>query len=328
MGNINELNILAIGGGKGGVGKSIISANIGFCLSQLGHKVVCLDADLGGANLHTLLGVKYPLVTLNDFFRKKVSHISDTLIETEFSNLYLISGANGILELANPKYAQKAKLINSLKTLEADYLILDLGAGSGYDVLDFFTMASGKIVVASPEPTSIQNVYGFLKIALVRALLRKFSYNKPLVELIKTSLHSSNASTSEKLMEELIEKATVLDNDVVRVFTETLNEFKVQLILNNISSENQKKTGTILETVADKFLSMRLMTAGSIHHDPYVSKSVIQMKPFMNLFPECQAARDIREIEEKLRMEFHGFHLKRNINAALRSIDPSMITHH
>ena len=87
MTELNKLNILAIGGGKGGVGKSVISANIGYCLSRLGHKVICLDSDLGGANLHTLLGIKYPPKTLHDYFQKKVQSLEDIVIKTDFPNL-------------------------------------------------------------------------------------------------------------------------------------------------------------------------------------------------------------------------------------------------
>lgn len=149
----------AVGGGKGGIGKSIVSLNLAYWLAKLNQKVVLVDADLGGANLHTLLGIKFVKYTLADYLNKRVKSLDDITITTPVSGLRLICGASDIVGLANPKYLQKQKIIKALQKLDADHLILDLGAGSNYDTLDFFLSCNYKIAVITPQPTALQNGY-------------------------------------------------------------------------------------------------------------------------------------------------------------------------
>jgi len=102
--------IWTIGGGKGGSGKSFITANIGICLSKLGVRVILIDADLGGANLHTFLGISPPALSLSDFMKRRVLNLCDILIPTSIPNLQLLSGAQDLLNASDAKSVQKRKL--------------------------------------------------------------------------------------------------------------------------------------------------------------------------------------------------------------------------
>ena len=115
--------IWAVGGGKGGTGKTVVTASIGILLAKAGKKVIIIDADLGGANLHTCLGIRHPSTTIADFLLKKVPSLDELLIETPIKNLSLISGANDFLTIANIPFAQKQKLIRYIKNLPSDYII-------------------------------------------------------------------------------------------------------------------------------------------------------------------------------------------------------------
>src|SRR5512140_2964865 len=96
--------VVAIGGGKGGIGKSLVSANLGIALAQRGAKTVIVDADLGGANVHTCLGLPQPTVSLSHFIEKRVEHLDQVLVPTGIERLQLISGAADTLDAANPKH--------------------------------------------------------------------------------------------------------------------------------------------------------------------------------------------------------------------------------
>ena len=162
-----ERVLLAVGGGKGGVGKTVITSSLGVALAGMGKKVVIVDTDFGGANLHTFLGIDNPDLTYLNFYMLEKSSLEEIILPTAVENLSFISGACGTLGLANPKYSQKVRFIQELKKIKADYILLDLGAGSSYNVVDYFLAAGEGIVVSSPEPASIQETYYFIRQASV-----------------------------------------------------------------------------------------------------------------------------------------------------------------
>ena len=120
----------------------------------VGRRVVLVDADLGGANLHTCLGVDLPRRTLSDFIERRIEHIEEIITPTGIQNLGLISGAMDHLDAANPRYAQKMRLLRHVQGMDVDYAILDLGAGTHLNVLDFFLVSDHGILVLVPEPTA------------------------------------------------------------------------------------------------------------------------------------------------------------------------------
>ena len=136
--------IIAVGGGKGGVGKSLVTSSLGISLAQHGQRVVVIDADLGGANLHTCLGLSTPVRTLSDFIARRVESIEDVVLETGVKNLRLISGAHDHLTASNLKYFQKTRLLSRIATVDADYILLDIGAGISFNIVDFFLIQTGK----------------------------------------------------------------------------------------------------------------------------------------------------------------------------------------
>lgn len=127
-----------IGGGKGGSGKSFLTTNIGISLSKLGAQVILVDADLGGANLHTLLGVSPPFPSLADFIQKKVQNLQDLLISPGIPKLKLLSGTQDLLNSADVKSLQRRKLLRAIRALGGDYILVDLGGGNAASVLDLF----------------------------------------------------------------------------------------------------------------------------------------------------------------------------------------------
>ena len=185
--------IWAIGGGKGGVGKSFVAGNLGILLAQRGFRVILADLDLGGANLHTWLGVNTPEQGVSEFVDRQVEQIHELLIPTSIPQLRLISGARDGVEIANLKHTQKMRFLMALKRLDTDFIIMDLGAGTAYNTIDFFLLAEKQLMVVIPEPTSIENAYRFLKNSFYRKL-RHTSSSFGLRNVVDQMLKNNNAS--------------------------------------------------------------------------------------------------------------------------------------
>ena len=113
-----------------------------------------------------------------------MDRLEDTIIPTQLEDIGLICGADDLLGAANPTYSQKIRLLNQIEALPAQYILLDLGAGTAFNLLDFFNYSPGKIVLFSPQTTSLQNAYGFIKNALYRKISREFSKDEEIINIL------------------------------------------------------------------------------------------------------------------------------------------------
>jgi flagellar biosynthesis protein FlhG len=178
--------VITVTSGKGGVGKSSISVNLGIQLSRLGKRVIILDADFGLANVEIMLGIrpKYNLADLI-FHGKSLQDI----ITNGPEQIGFISGGSGIQELTNITRDQILFLTKKLFELDqiADVIIVDTGAGINDSVLEFVTASTEVFLIATPEPTSITDAY-----ALLKTLNRKieFSTENTVLKMIANRVNS------------------------------------------------------------------------------------------------------------------------------------------
>ena len=298
--NKSTPKILAVGGGKGGAGKSVFSTIMAFWLARIGHRTVLMDVDLGGANLHTLLGIKSPDRTLNDFITRKFGELEDICIDTSEKNLRLISGASDVLSLANPHFSQKIKLMTHLSRLDADYVVLDLGAGTSFNVLDFFLVAHKKLIVLTPEPTSIQNAYIFVRNAVYRKLSRLSSKNPSLQALIKIAMDPKNVLKIRTIKElfQFIEESD--KTNIIEVLKKEIGDIHLGVVTNKVKNEKEENAGRIVQIVAEKYLTILSTDLGCVSYDSHIHTMVSDMIPLTNLDQSSQAYGNVYEIANKL----------------------------
>jgi len=298
--NKSTPKILAIGGGKGGAGKSVFSTILAFWLARIGNRTVLMDVDLGGANLHTLLGIKSPDRTLNDFITRKFGELEDICIDTSEKNLRLISGASDVLSLANPHFSQKIKLMTHLSRLDADYVVLDLGAGTSFNVLDFFLIAHKKIIVLTPEPTSIQNAYIFVRNTVYRKLSRLSSKNPSLQALIKIAMDPKNVLKIRTIKElfQFIEESD--EKNIIEVLKKEIGDIHLGVVTNMVKNEKEENAGRIVQIVAEKYLTIPSTDLGCVSYDNHIRTMVSDMTPLINLDQSSQAFGNVYEIANKL----------------------------
>ena len=165
MSQSSQMNpqVIAIGGAKGGVGRSVLTALTGIALANKGKRVALIDLDLGTSNLHTILGIMQPKHSLEEWVTGQETNLDVICSPTTIKNLSLISGSASILSPYDIAPHQYESLLKQSLTLEVDYVLVDLGAGIHPHTIDFFNIAGRSLMITSPEPTSIQNTYAFLK---------------------------------------------------------------------------------------------------------------------------------------------------------------------
>jgi flagellar biosynthesis protein FlhG len=162
--------VVAVGGAKGGIGKSTLSASTATALANLGYRVVAIDMDLGGAGLHLFLGVRTPAHTLGHWWHGGTNDLTAALHPTEHAMLSLIAGDASVLGSTNINHGQKQKLLRQIHRLPADFVVLDLGGDTSFNTLDFFLFADHRLVVTTADPASVLEAYSFIKVALLRRL--------------------------------------------------------------------------------------------------------------------------------------------------------------
>ena len=290
--------IWTIGGGKGGSGKSFITANIGICLSKLGARVILIDADLGGANLHTFLGILPPAVSLSDFIKKRVSHLHEVLIPTEVPNLQLLTGAQDLLNAADAKSVQKRKLLHSIQSLEGDYILVDLGGGNSVSILDFFLMSDGGILVVTPEPTSIENTYRFLKSAFYRRLRQSVSSHS-VKNLIDEAMDWRNEMGIQN-PHDLVREVRRINEEDARRMIEEAETFHPNLILNQVRSKKDIEIGFSIRSACLKYFGIHLHYLGYVVYDQEVGNSIRKRRPLVLENSRSRAAQCVTEIASKL----------------------------
>jgi flagellar biosynthesis protein FlhG len=292
--------IWAVGGGKGGVGKSIISTLIALSLSKMDKKTILIDVDFGGANLHTLLGIKNSPKTVYDYIQKKYHSLNDICIDTEADNLRILSGASDILSLANLKYAQKAKIIQGIFQLDADHVVMDLGAGTSYNVLDFFLIAHQKVVVLTPQPVSIQNAYAFIRNAVYRKLSRLTSQKAALFKIIQSAMDPNNelkVKTVQKLLQLIQKEGREEDANVLRREIESIQPL---MITNKIRNHKDQDAARIIQLISEKYLMIHPVFAGGIAYDQKINAMVSRMVPLTRIDASNDALKSIADISARL----------------------------
>ena len=152
---------LCITSGKGGVGKTTLSVNLGIAMAAEGHRVIVLDGDLGLANINVQLGVS-PGYNIMDVVKGRKT-LSEIVCKSSFG-IDFIAGGTGIPQLANLSETDQAVFMNAMDSLSGyDVMIIDTGAGIGANVIRFILAADDVVVVTTPEPTAMTDAYGIIK---------------------------------------------------------------------------------------------------------------------------------------------------------------------
>ncbi|MCA1950346.1 MAG: P-loop NTPase [Treponema sp.] len=291
--------ILPVASGKGGVGKSVFAVNCAIALAELGKTTVLVDLDLGASNLHTLLGIKNRHPGIGNLVYRTETNLEALLVDTGIPRLFFIPGDTLLPGTANLDFFTKQKIVKSLMSLPADYIIMDLGAGSSYNTVDFFLTSSSGLIVTMGESTAILNAYSFLKTAFYRALIRSFppkSAERQLITSFFAQKMEGSANTYPVLRQKLLEQYSEgAQNGIAQV-----EKLYPRIILNMGSGPQDLSVGIKLREIAKKNLDLQVEYIGYIPRDPVVSLSVASRKPALLIQKESPFSQAILAIAGRI----------------------------
>ncbi len=293
--------IITVAGPKGGVGKTVFVANLAVVLGQKGYSVLAIDLDLGAANLHVMFNAMQTEVNLFSFLNKSVSTISEAAVSTKYPNVSIVSGAGHIPGLANIFYQTKMKLIRHIEKLEHDMVILDLGAGTAYNTLDFYSVGDRKIVITNPEITSVMNSYSFLKSYIFRKMERFLRENRrfeTLSELseIKDPENDLGLKTVPQIISYLKEKDDSLNDD----FEGIVNGSTFTIIFNRIKNSEGNQVARAFSSLINQYLGINEYRIFELPEDEKLPLSVAKRKPLIDIHPESPFVQGVKSFAENI----------------------------
>jgi flagellar biosynthesis protein FlhG len=295
------MRIIPVASGKGGVGKSLVAANLGVAFAQAGQRVVLADLDLGASNLHLVLGHHSPHVGIGTFLNDTRSNFNDVIADTDIRGLRFIPGDTEIPGLANLRSGQLKSLVKRLLALQADtdILILDLGAGTHQSILDFFLLSGQGIVVSAPAVTAVLNAYVFLKNTVFRLMFTVFSKGtiaRSYLEQIRKDGSGPQKLYIPKLLPEIKARDPVAHDK----FMAHLEHFHPRLIMNMIDDPKDADVAMKIRRSCAEYLDLKIEHLGVIYRDSMQDVALSSRLPVVLYKPQSILSQGIYRIADKI----------------------------
>jgi flagellar biosynthesis protein FlhG len=292
--------IVPIGSGKGGVGKSLLAANLSIALAEAGRKVVLVDLDLGASNAHTMLGLRGVSRGIGTFLSASRASFEDIVVPTEYEGLSFVPGDAEMPGTANLKPAQKKRLVRCLEALPYDVMVLDLGPGAGSTALDFFLLAAGGIVVTTPVLTSLLNAYLFLKNVVFRALYATVPAPSRGFAVLEGLRKDRESGLQRASVPRILSEIAREDPESHALAAQALARLRPRLVLNMVEDPAEAEKGEKLRASVREFLGIECTHLGVMFRDELQSVALGSRLPILRYKPGCVLSRAVYRIAEKI----------------------------
>ncbi len=303
--------IIAVGGGKGGVGKSLISANLAARLARLGFRVAALDLDCGGSNLHTYFGINQFPHCLGDYIVHGSCTMNELLVPTGVEGLSIaVSQRDDAWSVADALGgAGMARLFAGIQDLGnndtghgIDIVIVDLGAGSARHTIDLFTAAHVGIVTALPEPTSVENSYLFLRTTLMRLLEnagKRLNIESQTAEILQ-ALNRDAVGLPQRSYTDKLRSLYKENPAAVAPLASVLSGRMIGIIINQTRSQADIDIGKAMEMAAQRYFGFSSNYLGYLNYDESAWKSLRNKRLLLVDFPQALLTRRLCEVGNSL----------------------------
>lgn len=285
--------MIAVGGGRGGVGKSTLTLNLGVYFAQLGRSVVVCDADPSGSNLHSLLGLgSSPLVPYDPDADRLPAPVT-----TPVPGLALLPTTFDLLGMAPIKPTRRLEWQKKLAAIPADYVLFHLGGSSQLVSLDLFSAADVAICVTAPEPIAIETTYGFLRSLFARGLRKRLQREKLKLKLVERALSQLSPRATPL---DIVEAIHRYDQALGNVAAQELARVGPRMVVSQTRLRSDLELGPAMAAISQRFLGVRLDYLGHVEHDDAVWLSVRKQAPLLIESPTSKGARNIERIARRI----------------------------
>ncbi len=289
-----EPQVVAVGGGKGGVGKSLLAANLGIFLATLGKKVHVVDVALGTPNLHLFCGVPRPSRTLAEALSNHVP-LADLAVSTPVPGMRLIAGAADPAWVADIDVDAVQGLLTQVRALPCDWVVLDLGPGMSSETLELFLGADVGIVAAVADPTSVELMHRFVRAAFIHRLQR--------LGLGELAIRAASPRARDGGIVgplDLYLSAVETVDPLVEHLRSAILGFAPHLVINAARSKHDMELGRAIASAARRRLGVPLGYLGHLEYDEAVWASTRRRRPLLVEHPEARITKCIEKVTRGL----------------------------
>ncbi|MDC0749221.1 helix-turn-helix domain-containing protein [Polyangium mundeleinium] len=285
--------VIAVGGGRGGVGKTLLTVNLGVYFAQLGREVVVCDTDPFGSNLHGVLGLETPpLVTSEALEEGKAKPVS-----TIVPGLRLLPTAYDPMTATPIRPNRGSHWARQIEKLDVDYVLLNLGASTTASTLDLFLQADVGICVTAPEPLAIETTYRFCRALYLRVLRRALTKERFKLRLVERVIAALPPLAPPPAIVAEIKR---YDDGVAKVAAEEMLRVAAHLVVGQTRLRSDLDLGMSMSVIAERFLGISLDNLGHIEHDDAVWLTVRRRQPLLIDSPTSKSARNIERVARRI----------------------------
>jgi len=288
--------IIPIAGGKGGVGKSFVTASLAVALAKHGHRTIAVDLDLGNSNLHSLLGLENRYAGVGEYVKQMVKCTpAELIVETSVPNLGFVPGDGRMPFMANIKYHEKTRLVKFLKALPARYVLLDLSAGTSFNTLDLFRVGASGIVVTTPEHPALMSTLVFVKTLLLRTIDESLRQDPDLKDLL-AELHKQSVNDPVFTVEHFRNQLAETHPEAAEKLDAICKRVRPRFVYNMVESVKDAQVFSNIDATCAAVLSIECDHFGVVPYDPEVRQLMKQPGIFMLERPESTMAQTINRL--------------------------------
>jgi flagellar biosynthesis protein FlhG len=289
--------LIAVGGGRGGVGKSLVAVNLAVYFAQLGKEVVLVDADPGGSNLHGHFGLRAGRTQPN-VDQHGVDALRAALVPTSVPGLSLLPAPHdAVARRLEMRGGRGRRWLAALRALAPGYLVVDVGSGHGDFAVDVTLAADVPIAVTVPEPPAIETTYRFVRAAFRRRVRRALGRDKLRVSLFERALADLGMLPAPI---ELVRRLSKAEKSLADLAWGLAQGMRLQLVVNQTRVRADAELGAWMSGLVSRHYGVALDELGHIEHDDTVWLTVRRNRPLLVDSPTCKSARNVERIARRV----------------------------